>query len=104
MDRHFSAKAKADVEKMVRDMLAVYRERIQNLTWMQDETKAQAIGKLDAMKINIGYPDVWQDDLKDVPFLTVEQGGSFFENIRAISLASHDLAITMQRDGVDCTR
>ena len=104
VDRHFSAEAKADVEKMVRDMLAVYRQRIQNLTWMQDETKAQAIGKLDAMKINIGYPDVWQDDLKDVPFLTVEQGGSFFENIRAISLASRAKAIEMQRDGVDRTR
>lgn len=103
VDRHFSAKAKTDVEKMVKEMLAVYKERIQNLTWMQDATKAKAIRKLEAMKLNIGYPDTWRDDLKDTEFLTVAQGGSFFDNVVAISKAQRTLMIQYQKDGVDKT-
>lgn len=103
VDRNFSAKAKADVEKMVKEMLAVYKERIQNLTWMQDATKAKAIHKLEAMKLNIGYPDTWRDDLKDTEFLTVAQGGSFFDNIVAITKTQRTLMIQYQKDGVDKT-
>lgn len=103
VDRHFSAKAKADVEKMVREMLAVYKERIQNLTWMQAATKAKAVQKLEAMKLNIGYPDTWRDDLKDTEFLTVAQGGSFFDNVVAIAKTQRALSIQYQKDGVDKT-
>lgn len=103
VDRHFSAKAKADVEKMVKEMLAVYKERIRNLTWMQDATKAKAIGKLETMKLNIGYPDTWRDDFKDTELLTVAQGGSFFDNIIAMSKTQRALAIQYQKDGVDKT-
>jgi putative endopeptidase len=103
VDRHFSAQAKADVEKMVKEMLAVYKERIQNLTWMQDVTKAKAIHKLETMKLNIGYPDTWRDDLKDTEFLTVAQGGSFFDNVVAIAKTQRALLIQYQKDGVDKT-
>lgn len=101
VDRHFSAEAKADVEKMVKEMLDVYKERIQKLTWMQDATKAKAIHKLEAMKLNIGYPDTWEDDLKDTEFLTVAQGGSFFDNVVAIAKTQRVLSVQYQKDGVD---
>lgn len=104
VDRHFSAKAKADVEQMVQDMLSVYRQRIQALTWMQDETKARAIEKLDTMKVNIGYPDTWQDDLKDAEFKTVAQGGSFFDSINEVNRVWRIRSAQMQKDGVDQTR
>ena len=55
------------------------------------------------MKLNIGYPDTWRDDLKDTEFLTVVQGGSFFDNVVAIAKTQRALSIQYQKDGVDKT-
>lgn len=84
VDRYFSPEAKADVEKMVQDILAVYRDRIETLDWMSETTKEKAIEKLDTIQINLGYPDDWDDTLKDVEILSAEQGGSFCDNLIAI--------------------
>ncbi|MFA5326632.1 MAG: M13 family metallopeptidase [Prolixibacteraceae bacterium] len=40
---------------------SVYAERIKNLDWMGDVTKAKALRKLDTMIMKIGYPDKWKD-------------------------------------------
>lgn len=99
--RHFSASAKADVEGMVDDILAVYRDRIQKLDWMSDATKEKAVRKLDTMKIHIGYPDTWEDPLKDVSILTVAEGGSFYKNLVAMSKAMKSQLPEWQAEGVD---
>jgi putative endopeptidase len=36
-------------------------ERIEQVKWMGDDTKANALDKLEAMNVKIGYPDKWQD-------------------------------------------
>ena len=43
------------------NLRAALRARIQRLDWMGEATKAQAVAKLDAMRVKIGYPDVWRD-------------------------------------------
>ena len=62
------------------------------------QIEAKAIRKLDTMKLHIGYPDTWQDDLKDTPILTTAQGGSFFDNVVAIRKTYHEKTIQMQKD------
>lgn len=54
---YFGEAAKKDVEKMVHEMIAVYKERIEANTWLQEETKAKAIKKLSAVTVLVGYPD-----------------------------------------------
>ena len=68
VDRHFSPESKERVEKMVEDLRAAYRQRINGLAWMSDETKQKALEKLNAFTYKIGYPDKWKDysDLKIV--------------------------------------
>ncbi|MDR9399395.1 MAG: M13 family metallopeptidase [Salibacter sp.] len=61
VDEHFSADSKAQVEGMVEDLRAAFRERINGLTWMTPETKEKALEKLDAFTYKIGYPDKWKD-------------------------------------------
>jgi putative endopeptidase len=61
VDRHFSKEAKAEVSRMVENLRAVFRTRIQNLEWMTEETKAKAIEKLESFNKKIGYPDKWRD-------------------------------------------
>ncbi len=57
---YFSPEAKADIEALVENLIAAFRVRLENNTWMTDETKAAAIEKLDTMRVKVGYPDEWQ--------------------------------------------
>ncbi|MDV3468164.1 M13-type metalloendopeptidase [Stenotrophomonas sp. C3(2023)] len=57
----FSPEAKAKMEVLVRNLADALKERIQNLTWMSDETKAKAIAKWETFTPKIGYPDKWRD-------------------------------------------
>ncbi len=59
--RHFPSSAKAEAETLVGNLLAVYRDRIQTLDWMGEETRAQALEKAEAFTVKIGYPDSWRD-------------------------------------------
>ncbi len=87
-ERYFTKEAKADVEQMVKEFIEVYKERIKNLDWMSEATKAKAIKKLDKMTIKIGYPDQWNDPLSKVTIKSYEDGGSLFDNIIAIVKAN----------------
>jgi predicted metalloendopeptidase len=59
--RHFTPAEKARAEEMVRNLLAVFAQRIDRLSWMAPETKARAKAKLAALKVGVGYPDKWTD-------------------------------------------
>ncbi|MBL8840689.1 MAG: M13 family metallopeptidase [Planctomycetes bacterium] len=57
----FSPRAKERCQKMVDDLLAAFRERLAQLPWMSEETRAKALAKLAQFKTKIGYPDTWRD-------------------------------------------
>jgi len=57
----FSPQAKAQMVEMVANLRAALKEHIQKLDWMGPETKAQALKKLDAFGVKVGYPDKWRD-------------------------------------------
>ncbi|HYC02267.1 MAG TPA: M13 family metallopeptidase [Azospirillaceae bacterium] len=59
--RHFSPEAKAQVQDMVRNILAAFDRRIDALDWMTPETKAMAKAKVAALKVGVGYPETWRD-------------------------------------------
>lgn len=99
--KHFSEAAKQNVTDMVYDIIAVYKERINNLDWMSAETKAKAIGKLDKMNIKIGYPDSFDTYLDSVEIKTAKDGGSYFDNIINIAKAMRDDLLSKQGQPVD---
>ena len=57
----FSPEAKARVKQMVENLRVAYAERIQATEWMSAATKAEALKKLNAFAVKIGYPDKWKD-------------------------------------------
>ncbi len=103
IEEYFSPEAKADVEDMVKDFIAIYKDKIQNLSWMSAGTKAKAIEKLDSMGIKVGYPDEgkWNDYLKGVHLKSKEEGGSYFDNVLTITKAYKEYKKKMQREGVN---
>lgn len=77
--RYFTPFAKQRALDMVRDLEAVFHDRLQTLGWMSDSTKAHAEAKLAAFTNKIGYPDKW----RDYSTLRIEPG-SFFRNVVAV--------------------
>ncbi len=61
VDRHFPATHKAAMLGLVSNLIAAYESSISALTWMTEETRARALGKLDQFTTKIGYPDEWID-------------------------------------------
>jgi predicted metalloendopeptidase len=61
VQRHFSAQSKARMEVLVANLMAAYREAIDELEWMSPATKAEAQAKLAGFTVKIGYPDEWRD-------------------------------------------
>jgi len=61
VDEAFSPAAKARAKQMVENLRTAYAERIQATEWMSAATKAEALKKLNAFAVKIGYPDKWKD-------------------------------------------
>ena len=59
--RTFTPESKERMRTMVNNLIAAFRERLQKLDWMSEETRKQAIAKLNAFGQKIGYPDKWID-------------------------------------------
>ena len=59
-EQYFSPEAKAQVEQLVANLKEAFEYRLQRNPWMSDVTKLQAIQKLQAMTVKVGYPDEWQ--------------------------------------------
>jgi endothelin-converting enzyme/putative endopeptidase len=57
----FGPQAKANTLAMVAAIEAALREDVSTLTWMSDDTRKQALGKLRTVAHKIGYPDKWRD-------------------------------------------
>ncbi len=61
VEKHFSPEAKERMITMVKNLLSAYSESIKKLDWMSDNTKKEALAKVDKFMIKIGYPDKWKD-------------------------------------------
>ena len=61
VERHFPPSSKAAMEGLVENLIVAFRGRLENLAWMDDETRAEALSKLSTFEPRIGYPDEWRD-------------------------------------------
>jgi putative endopeptidase len=57
----FPPEAKARAEALVQNVKGTLRERLATLDWMSPTTRQEAIKKLDAIAVKIGYPAKWRD-------------------------------------------
>src|SRR5882757_3799046 len=77
VQKYFPPEAKARAKEMVINLITALRSDIPTLSWMGPETKKQALAKLEAFNVKIGYPDKWRDYSK----LTIDRG-SYLGNVR----------------------
>jgi putative endopeptidase len=60
VEKYFTPAAKQYMVNLVNNLKVTLGERIKNLDWMSDVTKARALKKLAAFRVKIGYPDKWE--------------------------------------------
>ena len=79
----FPPEAKERARAMVLNLVQALRSDIQTLPWMSEPTRQQALAKLSAMNLKIGYPDKWRDyssyQVVRGSYLENAQRGSNFE-------------------------
>ncbi|MFZ4398409.1 MAG: M13 family metallopeptidase [Bacteroidales bacterium] len=76
VEKYFPAKAKQRMIELCGNLKAALKDRIQNLKWMSEVTKKEAILKLEKINVKVGYPDKWIDYSN----LNIAKN-SYFENV-----------------------
>lgn len=81
IQKFFSEDEKKDIENLILKIKLSYKEKIKNTTWLSEKTREKAIKKLDTMKLKIGYPEKWSDELDKADIKNYKDSGSYFVNI-----------------------
>jgi putative endopeptidase len=97
VQQYFPAAYRERVRVMIGNIQSAFAERIRNLAWMSASTKAEALAKLGAMRVRIGYPDTW----RSYAVLTIDKEKSLWENYLAIMEFYHEDAVATFYDPVD---
>jgi len=59
--KHFPPESKKRMLELVSNLRKAFEIRLKKLQWMSESTKKEALAKLKAMRVKIGYPDKWED-------------------------------------------
>ncbi|MDE7412244.1 MAG: M13 family metallopeptidase [Muribaculaceae bacterium] len=83
---YFPESSKVYMEGLVENLRNALGKHIIHLPWMSDDTKVQALKKLNKITVKIGYPDKWKDYSK----LTIDPELSYYDNIHNARLWAQD--------------
>lgn len=87
-DTYFTQQDKDTIRAVVDEMIAAYRKMLMEEDFIQEQTKAAAVEKLEQMQIRCLYPDDWSLNLNPhISFKTKAQGGTLFEAFEQVSEA-----------------
>jgi predicted metalloendopeptidase len=82
---NFPPEAKARALELVNNLKEALADRIKTLEWMDEPTKQEALKKLAAFTVKIGYPDKW----RDYSLLKIDRGPFVLNAIRAENFESN---------------
>ena len=83
VEKAFPPSAKAAALDMVHHLIDALKADIQQLPWMSAPTKMQALVKVNAIMLKIGYPDKW----RDYSAFKVDRGPYVLNNFRGQTFA-----------------
>ena len=77
VEEYFPESSKIYMEGLVENLRNALGKHIIHLPWMSDDTKVQALKKLNKITVKIGYPDKW----KDYSEMDIDPELSYWENV-----------------------
>ncbi|QCZ36748.1 M13 family metallopeptidase [Mycoplasma nasistruthionis] len=94
-NEYFGAQAKADVEKMVSNMINIYKTRLENNTWLSQATKDMAIKKLNKLGVMIGYPEEIRPFYDKFITQGYDENSSVLENVVKFNQIKEEYAFSL---------
>jgi predicted metalloendopeptidase len=82
---YFPPEAKARALELIKNLKSALADRIKTLDWMDEPTKQQALKKLAAFGVKIGYPDKW----RDYSLLRIDRGPFVLNALRAANFETN---------------
>ncbi|MCF1710543.1 M13 family metallopeptidase [Tabrizicola sp. J26] len=73
----FTDEQKAGATELIGQIVGAFKARIPTRNWLTEATRSQAMAKVDALTVRVGYPDTWID------FSGVEIGPDLVTNLNA---------------------
>lgn len=99
IEKYFPQSSKDYMIELVENLRNSLGKHIIHLPWMSDDTKVQALKKLNGITVKIGYPDKWRDYSK----LEIDPNLSYVENMHNASMWSKDRYLEKWGKPVDKT-
>jgi putative endopeptidase len=96
VQRHFPAESRRQMNELIGNLRAAFQERLQQLDWMDDETRREALAKLETFEPRIGHPERWID----YSALRVDRG-NIVANMMAAGQFQWDLQVSRLGGPVD---
>lgn len=82
VERYFPPESKEYMIGLIENLRTALGKHIINLPWMSDDTKLNAIKKLNAFTVKVGYPDKW----KDYSTMDIDPEASYYDNMHAAQM------------------
>lgn len=96
VERAFAGESKAKADEMILDIETAFQNGLDDLAWMDDETRARAKEKVATLDNKIGYPKKW----KDFSGLNVAEGG-YFDKVLAMRRFTSTFELNKVGNAVD---
>lgn len=96
--QYFPEGAKEKINDLVDNLFEIYSQQIQELPWMSEATKEEALKKLNAITRKLGYPEEW----KSMEGLNIVSD-DYLANTNACALFSHEDNMNKLAEPVDKT-
>ena len=97
-EQYTTPEMKSRAYQTAEELRNTFVQRIQRSDWLTDASKTNAIEKLQAITINVAYPDEWFEE----GFADISGEKSFLEDVMALRRA--DLALKLKLVGMDNKR
>ncbi|HIW71214.1 MAG TPA: M13 family metallopeptidase [Candidatus Levilactobacillus faecigallinarum] len=95
---YFGEEAKQNAHDMVMTLVAIYKQRLRQNTWLSSTTRQFALKKLDKLVIHVGYPDQLSPIYNS---LLVDPSKSFFDNIQHLKQTTRQFNFHCWEQSVD---
>ncbi len=89
VNKHFPPAAKARMTELVENLRGTLRNELANSSWMSEETKKNAVLKLEAFRPKIGYADRW----RDYSAVVIDRG-DFYGSVRSASIVTRQYQLS----------
>ena len=100
IEKYLNEDIKKEITDICQDTIDTYKEMLDTIDWLSEETKEQAKYKLENIVIHAVYPDKWPDD--SMYYVTPkEEGGTYLQAMIDYAKSNHEEELTHINGKVD---